>query len=127
MTSAFAGLRAWWILGTVTAAGAVLAAAGATLLGGCVIGAAFVIAVLLRLTRRDHGRLGALVIRTASLDLWLYTTAAVNIVGATLLVTRQAPLGPFLAAEAVLALWGAVAITQPTLIRRRIRHARTAS
>lgn len=119
MSSAFAGLRAWWLVAGIVLAGWALVATGAVLIGGLVMAAAFAVAALLRLTNGDQGRIGALAVRVRPLDLWLYTTAAVNIAGATLLVTRHLEVTAFVIVEAALIIWGAVVVAHMESVRHR--------
>lgn len=119
MSSAFAGLRAWWLVAGLALAGWALVATGAVLIGGLVMAFAFAVAALLRLTNGDQGRVGALAVRVRPLDLWLYTTAAVNIAGASLLVTRHLEVAAFVVAEAALIIWGAAVVARMELARHR--------
>lgn len=93
-------LRAWWWLGGPVLLGlAVIGLTGHLLIGGVVMTAGFVAALVVRLTRPSD-RAGGLPVRSRNLDAYFYGAAAVNVLGAVLLVTAHADWRLLLAVDA---------------------------
>lgn len=111
MNGLFTGLRAWWVTALIVAAGWGLVAAGFVLVGGLLMGLGCVFALVPRLlAAADEPQLGGLHLRTRRVDLWLYTVLVVNVVGATLMVTRDVNVLFVIVPDALLLVWGAALV-----------------
>ncbi len=119
MRSVTGRLRDWWWLAALFAFGWAFVAAGWVLAGGAVMTVAFAVAFYLRRSRNGSVRLGALALRERALDEWFYLAFAVNIGGATLLVTRHLDVMYLAAADAVLALVAGWIVLRPARLRSR--------
>ena len=113
MRTNLAVLRGWWLVAALVATGWGVVSLGQTLIGGVIMAAGSAVALLMRAVGGNDERLGAVMLRTRSWDLWLYTMLTVNVLGATLLVTRHIEVIVLAVADAVLLLWGAVIVLRP--------------
>lgn len=106
MRSHLARLRGWWVVAALVAAGWGALASGRVLVGGVVMASGCCAALLMRAAGGEDDRLGALILRTRPMDLWLYTTLTANVLGATLLVTRNMDVVALAAVDAALLFVG---------------------
>ncbi len=113
MRANLAVLRGWWLVAALVATGWVVVSLGQTLIGGVVMATGSAVALLMRAVGGRDERLGAVILRTRPWDLWLYTMLTVNVMGATLLVTRHIEVIVLAVADAVLLVWGAAIVLRP--------------
>lgn len=99
------GLGMWWLFIAILGAGLAMLGAGWLTAGGIVMALAFGVAALVRLVRPDAGGLH---IRSRAVDVLFYLSAALNVLGAVLLVERLVPLRVVGIAD--VALLGTVAV-----------------
>lgn len=117
MSDHLARARGWWIVTALVTAGWVTVAAGQVLIGGVVMTAGCVVALLMRWLCGNDPRLGALILRSRPLDMWFYAVLTVNVLGATLLVTRHMSVPVLAAVDAVLVAVGAWIVFRPAVGR----------
>ncbi|STD03456.1 Uncharacterised protein [Dermatophilus congolensis] len=125
MRNPFAGLGLWWALAAVTVVGLVFAAFGRVLIGGGLVAIGLAVCLLLRVFGESRGfDLGAVQLRSQSMDVWLYSTAVINMAGASMLVTRNMSVRWLVIADFALVMWGLVMLV---LSRKNARAAVSAS
>lgn len=121
MRNHLARLRGWWVVAALVTAGWAVIASGRVLVGGAVMASGCFVALLMRAADDDETRLGALILRTRPMDLWLYTALTANVLGATLLVTRHMDVVVLAAVDAVLLFAGAWIVLRPVVGRAMSR------
>ncbi|MDO5699785.1 MAG: hypothetical protein Q4G51_17615 [Dermatophilus congolensis] len=121
MRGHLARLRGWWFVAALVVAGWAAVAAGQVLVGGAIMAGGCVMALVMRAVAGDDPRLGALILRSRSLDLWFYAVLTANVLGATLLVTRHMEVVVLAAVDAVLLVVGAWIVLRPVKGRLFVR------